>query len=130
MTSFARAAAESDAILGVLPRIVYEPSTVEEAAGVVRESASAAQALGFVGGGTDLDLGLPPARLDAVVRTGRLTRVVEHAPSDQIVVVEAGLTLARLQETLAPHGQRLALECGIGHEREFIRFWSRIAQAG
>lgn len=24
----------------------------------------------------------------------------------------------------APHGWRLALECGIGHEREFIRFWS------
>ncbi len=26
-----------------------------------------------------------------------------------------------------PDGQRLALECGIGHEREFIRFWSRLA---
>jgi PadR family transcriptional regulator, regulatory protein AphA len=26
-----------------------------------------------------------------------------------------------------PEGQRLALECGIGHEREFIRFWSRLA---
>jgi len=26
----------------------------------------------------------------------------------------------------APAGQRLALECGIGHEREFIRFWSRM----
>ena len=25
-----------------------------------------------------------------------------------------------------PEGQRLALECGIGHEREFIRFWSRL----
>lgn len=27
-----------------------------------------------------------------------------------------------------PRGQALALECGIGHEREFIRFWSRLAQ--
>jgi DNA-binding PadR family transcriptional regulator len=26
----------------------------------------------------------------------------------------------------APLGQRLALECGIGHEREFIRFWTRL----
>jgi DNA-binding PadR family transcriptional regulator len=26
----------------------------------------------------------------------------------------------------APRGQLLALECGIGHEREFIRFWSRL----
>jgi PadR family transcriptional regulator, regulatory protein AphA len=27
-----------------------------------------------------------------------------------------------------PRGQRLALECGIGHEREFIRFWTRVSQ--
>src|SRR4029077_9239281 len=27
----------------------------------------------------------------------------------------------------APRGQLLALDCGIGHEREFIRFWSRVA---
>jgi PadR family transcriptional regulator, regulatory protein AphA len=27
-----------------------------------------------------------------------------------------------------PRGQLLALECGIGHEREFIRFWERIGE--
>jgi DNA-binding PadR family transcriptional regulator len=26
------------------------------------------------------------------------------------------------------HGPRTAIECGIGHEREFIRFWSRLAK--
>jgi len=36
----------------------------------------------------------------------------------------------QLQASLsdAPLGQRLALECGIGHEREFIRFWSRVSE--
>jgi DNA-binding PadR family transcriptional regulator len=36
----------------------------------------------------------------------------------------------RLRESLedAPRGQRLALECGIGHEREFIRFWSSVSE--
>jgi len=29
----------------------------------------------------------------------------------------------------APAGWRLALESGIGHEREFVRFWSRLAQS-
>jgi PadR family transcriptional regulator, regulatory protein AphA len=29
----------------------------------------------------------------------------------------------------APEGQLLALSCGIGHEREFIRFWSRLIDA-
>lgn len=28
----------------------------------------------------------------------------------------------------APEGWRLALDSGIGHEREFIRFWSRLAK--
>jgi PadR family transcriptional regulator AphA len=28
----------------------------------------------------------------------------------------------------ASRGQRLALECGIGHEREFIRFWSNVSE--
>jgi PadR family transcriptional regulator, regulatory protein AphA len=27
-----------------------------------------------------------------------------------------------------PSGPRLALEAGIGHEREYVRFWSRVAQ--
>jgi PadR family transcriptional regulator, regulatory protein AphA len=30
----------------------------------------------------------------------------------------------------APHGWRLALEAGIGHEREFIRFWSKLIDDG
>src|SRR5438552_2229164 len=106
----ARAAAAGDAILGILPGVVYEPTTAEEAAGVVRESARDGRSLAFIGGGTDLERGFPPERLDAVVRTGRLARVLEHAPSDQIVIVEAGMTLASLQETLAAHGQRLALD--------------------
>jgi hypothetical protein len=25
-----------------------------------------------------------------------------------------------------PSGMRLALEAGIGHEREYVRFWSRL----
>ncbi len=30
----------------------------------------------------------------------------------------------------APRGWRLALDAGIGHEREFIRFWSSLADGG
>jgi glycolate oxidase FAD binding subunit len=107
---FSRPAAEGDAILGARPETVYEPSTVDEAGEVVRESALGGKTLAFVGGGTDLDLGAAPGKIDAVVRTGRLASVVEHAPSDQIVVAQAGLTLEELQRTLASHRQRLALD--------------------
>ncbi len=100
----------ADAILGALPKEVFSPASVEEAAAVLEEKARARASVGFVGGGTALGLGRPPRRLDAVLRTECLTRIVEHAPSDQIIVVEAGLTLAGLQSAAAAHGQRLALD--------------------
>ena len=42
--------------------------------------------------------------------TERLERIVEHAPLDQIVIVEAGVRLASLQDALARSGQMLALD--------------------
>jgi glycolate oxidase FAD binding subunit len=106
----ARQAASGDALAGVVPRSVVEPETVPQAVEVMSSLARDRAAVAFAGGGTELDLGRPPERLDALVRTGRLARVVEHAPADQVVAVEAGITLAALQEHLAPHGQRLALD--------------------
>jgi glycolate oxidase FAD binding subunit len=94
----------------VQPAAVFEPGTVEEAVETVRESAREGTSLGFIGGGTDLGWGSPLARLDAVVRTRGLARVLDYAPSDQVVVVEAGTTLSALQQTLAGHGQQLALD--------------------
>jgi glycolate oxidase FAD binding subunit len=99
-----------DAILGVAPGSVVEPATTEEAAEAMQGCARDRLRVAFVGGGTDLGVGAPPAGLDVVLRTGRLSRIVEHSPADQIVVAEAGLPLAALQRTLAVHGQRLALD--------------------
>ncbi len=36
--------------------------------------------------------------------------------------------LEQLEPGEAPEGVRLALEAGIGHAREYVRFWSRLAQ--
>ncbi len=110
MSAAPRPAEAQDAVLGIRPRIAVEPATVEEAAEAMRALAKDRLAVTFVGGGTDLELGAPPARLDAVLHTRRLERIREHAPSDQIVAVEAGMTLAELQRRLAPHRQRLAID--------------------
>lgn len=110
MSAAARPASAADAVAGVVPRLAVEPATLEEAAEAMRAFAADGLAVAFVGGGTDLGLGAPPSRLDAVLHTRRLARVREHAPSDQIVAVEGGMTLAALQDHLAPHGQRLALD--------------------
>jgi glycolate oxidase FAD binding subunit len=110
MVAGAREGTAGDAVVGVAPRLVLEPGTVEEASEALCALARDRSRVVFVGGGTELDLGAAPAALDAVLRTRRLCRLVEHAPSDQIATVEAGMTLAELQRLLAPHRQRLALD--------------------
>lgn len=100
----------ADGILGVEPRLVFEPAGEAEAREAMQACARDRLRVAFVGGGTDLGLGNPPSGLDAVIRTGRMARVLEHAPHDQIVRVEAGITLSALQAALLPHRQRLALD--------------------
>ena len=89
---------------------VLAPESVEEAADMLRARAAFDTAFSFVGGGTDSGLGYEPERLDALLDTKRLNRIVDYAPADMVVAVEAGMTLGALQAELAPHRQRLALD--------------------
>ena len=57
-----------------------------------------------------MDWGNPPAKADVILSTRRLDRVLEHAAGDLTVTVEAGCTIAKLQDTLAKHAQRLAID--------------------
>lgn len=101
-----RAATAADAIAGVQPRTVVAPASLADAAEAVRD----AGVLGFIGGGTALELGAPPTGLDTVLRTERMARILEYAPADMVIVVEAGVTLAAIQDAARAHGQRLALD--------------------
>ena len=86
------------------------PATVVEAGDVLRRAEKDRARVLFLGGGTELSLGAPPAGVDVVLGTERLDRIVEHAPLDQIVTVEAGVRLASLQDLLARSRQMLALD--------------------
>jgi glycolate oxidase FAD binding subunit len=86
------------------------PATLMEAAEALRRADRERERVLFLGGGTELSLGAPPDGVEVVLATERLDRIVEHAPLDQIVTVEAGIRLASLQHTLAGSGQMLALD--------------------
>ncbi len=105
-----RAAEPSDAVAGIVPKVVYTPASVEEAAQVLAQTRVANAPIAFVGGGSELELGAPPRALEAVLRTERLNRIVEYIPDDMVMTVEAGVPLASLQRTTAEHGQQLALD--------------------
>jgi glycolate oxidase FAD binding subunit len=100
----------ADAVAGVAPTYVAFPSTVSEAAGVMREAAAQGMAVVPRGSGSRISWGAPPARCDLVADMTRMDRVLEHASGDLVVQVEAGVTLGHLADVLAGAGQRLAVE--------------------
>jgi len=97
-------------IAGVAPRNAVTPSGIGELAGVVRELYADGKPFAFVGGGTELELGNAPLALDTVVATTACNRVIDYAPEDQTITVEAGMTVAAVCAALAEHHQFLALD--------------------
>jgi glycolate oxidase FAD binding subunit len=100
------AATRTDTVGGVPARFVAAPASTAEAAEVLRAAAADDLAVVVRGGGSKLDWGMPPRRLDLIVDTRNLTGVVEHAAGDLIMVVRAGTPLAGLDLP----GQQLALD--------------------
>jgi glycolate oxidase FAD binding subunit len=109
-TEHIRPANADDAVAGIQPQFVVEPGTEQELAAVLKLANDAGLAVLPRGGGTKLAWGNPPQRADIVLTTARLNAILEHAWSDLTVTVEAGCTIKQLHETLAEHGQRLALD--------------------
>lgn len=62
------------------------------------------------GGRTMLGLGMPPRRYDLALDLSSLNQVVEYEPDDFTISVEAGVTLAALQQRLTANGQFLPLD--------------------
>ncbi len=95
---------------GVQPRLHARPTTPEELGEVLKQATENGLAVAPRGGGTRLGIGCPPSRLDLVVETGALNRVIEYEPADLTVTVEAGMRIADLQALLGQQGQFLALD--------------------
>jgi glycolate oxidase FAD binding subunit len=89
---------------------VFDPESPKAAAELLVSCQEKKLKLGFIGGGTALGLGNPARGIDAIVLTRRLDRVVEYAPEDQVIVVEAGITLGRLQTLARRNGQWLGVD--------------------
>jgi glycolate dehydrogenase FAD-binding subunit len=108
----ARPGAGADAVAGVPVRWVVAPADTAAVAAVLRVATAHGLSVVARGGGSKLDWGLPPSRVDLVVDVARLAGVVEHAAGDLVATVRAGTPLATVQSALATAGQRIALDPG------------------
>lgn len=104
------AACAAYAVQGIVPGCVAAPGNLDELAAVMRVAQELHAAVVPWGGGTQQNIGCPPERIDLVVRTGELNRVLIHEPDDLTISVEAGMTVAALRVYLTGYGQMLPID--------------------
>src|ERR1700734_3802811 len=93
------------------PLTVVQPQSVAELGDLVRRAAAADnQAIYPLGGRTMLDLGLPPSKPGIGVDLRRLDQVIDYPARDMTITVQAGITIARLQEILTKENQQLPID--------------------
>jgi glycolate oxidase FAD binding subunit len=89
---------------------MLEPDTADELAVTLRRASDQRQSIVIRGAGTKMDWGRAPQRVDAILSTRRLNRLLAHAHGDLTATIEAGATLAEVNATLARRGQCLPLD--------------------
>lgn len=109
-TCSVRDAIDADSVCGVPARYVACPADEAQVAAVMAAAADHQLAVVVRGAATKLDWGNPPERADLILDVSGLAEVLEHNAGDLVVRVQPGVKLAELQATLAPSGQRLAVD--------------------
>jgi glycolate oxidase FAD binding subunit len=97
-------------VAGLEPAAVVAPVGVDEFAACVAELYARDRPFAFAGGGTELELGNAPRALDTLVQTTACANVIDYAPQDQTITLEAGMTLAAAGSVLARERQFLAID--------------------
>jgi glycolate oxidase FAD binding subunit len=105
-----RQATGQDAIDGVIPRHVALPESPEELAQILADASRDRQLIVLRGGGSKLGWGRVPSRVDLVIGTEKLNRLLAHRHGDMTVTAQAGMPLAELNRRLAEHRQYLPIE--------------------
>ena len=95
---------------GVQPAETLTPGDAGELAAALTACSRQRRATVISGGGSKLSWGRTPARVDVVVSTARLNKVVAHRYGDLTATIEAGATLAYANRELAKHGQWLPVD--------------------
>jgi glycolate oxidase FAD binding subunit len=101
---------DNDAIDGMLPQAVITPREPAHLLDTIAEARSKRLGIVASGGGTLLHIGSPPDAYDIRVSMTAIANILEQNPEDMTVICEAGVSLSRLQRSLAKVGQRLAID--------------------
>jgi glycolate oxidase FAD binding subunit len=91
-------------------RVVAFPHSIEELSEMMRVGRDRDWRVIPAGAGTWLEMGNRPVRLDLIVSTEKMDRVLEYEPADLTTTVEAGCTLAAFNQMAAKDRQFIPLD--------------------
>ncbi len=97
-------------IEGKTPSVVARPVSPQGVSEVMAVASEHGLSVAPLGGMTRMSLGNPPDSLDLAIDMTGLDHVLAHNAADLTATVEAGITVSRVQEILAEHGQFLAID--------------------
>ena len=110
ITDCFRPGTADDRVDGEVPPQVAEPDSPEAFAAVLAHASTERMATVIRGGGTKLSWGRPPAAVDLVVSTSRLTRLIAHRHGDLTATVQSGMRLRDLNAALGSERQWLPID--------------------
>lgn len=87
-----------------------KPVDALECARMLAEASALGRAVTPVGGGTALNLGNLPERVELMISTEGLSGIIDYEPTDLVLSVGAGARFGDVQAILAEHGQRLPID--------------------
>ena len=90
--------------------LTVAPGSIAEVCEVMKLASSERWKVVPAGASTWVDAGNSMERVDLVVSTQRLNRIIEHEPADLVAITEAGTTLDDLNLRLSENGQWLPLD--------------------
>ncbi len=104
------AAAAGYAIDGRVPAVALLPDAASQVADALALASELQAAVAPWGGGTQMSIGYPLARLDVVLSLEHFTGLTLATPDAEVVAIQAGTTLAEANAALAPYGRFLPLD--------------------
>ena len=105
-----QAGTPGDAVLGVVPGEVVRPANLDEVVEVLRAAKADRRTVVPAGGRSKLGWAAPASSCDVLLDTRGLDRILEHTAGDLVVIAEAGVPLAALQQHVGAAGQLLGLD--------------------
>jgi len=103
-------ALEEYSVDGIVPKAVLFPGSEEEISEIMKIASRESVSVMPVGSRTKRGLGNIPSKLDILLSTQRLNRVLGHEAADLVATSECGVTLSGFQKVLKDNNQFLPVD--------------------